>query len=66
MGAFCRTLGHPYLIIGDFNLSPSELAALGWHSELGADIWSPTNAEYTCRMGTPRVLDFVVTGNGAT
>ena len=50
--------GLPFMLIGDFNMTPRELAATGMLAKIGAEIVIPSNVTSTCRSG--RMLDYVV------
>ena len=48
----------PFILYGDFNEQPSQLAASGWLEALQATVVSP--GEPTCSMGPWREIDFLV------
>ena len=65
LGAFLRTSDEPYLIIGDFNMPPGVMIESGWPANVGAQVIVPSNTSYTCNVGSRRMLDYILVGNGA-
>ena len=56
--ALIKTLKGPWIVAGDFNMSPSELKATNWHRTAGGQIHAPSTA--TC-LAT--IYDFFVVCN---
>ena len=59
IGGFVRGLGVDWVVLGDFNVSPEELASSGWLEEVGGVLMLPDVA-YTERQGG--LLDYAVVG----
>ncbi len=64
LGAFLRTVGEAWIVVGDFNMVPDQLAASRWLDEVGGRVFVPDNTDYACNVGARRMLDFAVAGNG--
>ena len=62
MGETLRALNRPFVVGGDFNMSPSELKDSGWVQAIGGAVISP--GAWTCRKGKDEVdgseIDFFV------
>ena len=61
--ALCAHVGAfeiPFVAAGDWNMTPEELASTGILHHLRATIVRPKNLEWTCKIGSRRLLDFVV------
>ena len=57
---FIKSLGVPFVMAADFNLTPDALRdSSAWLDDLGADILL-ANVELTCTAGKGRTLDYVV------
>ncbi|CAK0818895.1 unnamed protein product, partial [Prorocentrum cordatum] len=52
----------PFVVSGDWNLTPEEVISTGWTDTLGADIVAPSLA--TCVRGASRTLDWFVVSRG--
>jgi len=52
------TLGIPWVIAADFNMTPQEITENGLQRILGGRIRTPAGAVYTCTAGQKRLLDF--------
>ena len=57
---FLAGAGRPFVLLGDFNMTPEELAGGGWLDGLGAGILKPHDLAATCTSGAGRMLDFGV------
>ena len=64
LGAFLLSLGHPWLVVGDFNMTPKELQDTDWGVNLGATFFTPTNTLFTCRAEPCRMIDYAIAGGG--
>ncbi|CAK0881457.1 unnamed protein product, partial [Prorocentrum cordatum] len=54
-----RSLGVPWIIVGDFNCAPDEMASSRWPQALKCKILAP-DADLTCASGKGRVLDYLL------
>ena len=59
IGGFVRALKGLWLLAGDWNNTPQELAQSGWLEEIGGCILTP-NVPFTCYAGQARMLDYCV------
>lgn len=55
-----RMLGMAYVIFGDFNVTPQELADNGYVTRLQGTIVTTTGVTSTCTSGSERMLDYTV------
>eukprot|EP00959_Pyramimonas_sp_CCMP1952_P447584 9371868-Pyramimonas_sp.AAC.1 len=46
-------------------MTPKELASTGWLALVNGAIITPTNTEYTCTLGSGRMLDYMVVSQHA-
>ena len=53
-----KELGLPYVIAGDFNMTPEEAIDSGALHDLGAKIVTPDGVNETCTAGQGRMLDY--------
>ena len=54
-----------WVIAGDMNMTPDQLARSGWLEKVDGVIVVPHNTDYTCTSGkNPRLLDFAVIAKG--
>ena len=65
IGSFLRALKDIWVLAGDFNLTPEEMAKSGWLDRIGGTIIVPHNTTYTCTAGQARMLDYVIIPVGA-
>ncbi|CAK0874185.1 unnamed protein product, partial [Prorocentrum cordatum] len=65
VGTLVSTIQGPWLAIGDWNMTPKELASTGWLAMVNGAIITPTNTEYTCALGSGRMLDYMVASQHA-
>ena len=50
----------PWMIVADFNVSPTELAASAWFRFIGGNIVVPEDTNITCTSGKGRIIDFLL------
>ena len=50
----------PFLLVGDWNITPEELEATSFLRDLNAQILTPEGAAITCRQGAGTLIDFMV------
>ena len=55
-----RRLALPYIVIGDFNATPQQLAASHWLEDIKAVVVTPGDVSYTCTSGKQRMLDYAI------
>ena len=60
-----RLLNIPWVLLGDFNLTPTEFTAAGWHLILDGSVRTPVDVVATCSAGQGRLIDFMLLGAGA-
>ena len=48
----------PWLLVGDWNMTPAELVASGWPRRLRGGFMQPAGCEITCTPGKGRMLDY--------
>ena len=66
VSALVATLKDPWLILGDWNLPPSELESSGWLEKIQGELVLPHGVEFTCSTGTSNtLLDFGVRSKSA-
>ena len=54
-----------WVIAGDMNMTPQQLAQSGWLDEIQGIIVVPHNTDHTCTAGTdPRMLDYAIIAKG--
>ena len=59
IGALIDMLDLPFIVVGDWNQPPAELAAVGWLHDKSICILPPAELEHTCTNGH-RVIDYMV------
>ena len=59
MGALIQTMHLPYVIVGDFNMSPAQLTATQWIDQIGGHFVIPQETVSTWSSGG-RMIDFAV------
>ena len=65
IGSFLNALKDVWILAGDFNMPPEQLAKSGWLEKVGGKIIVPHNVEFTCTAGTARLIDYAVVPEGA-
>ena len=55
----------PWIVIGDWNATPQELAQIGWLQINGGKILTASNRSYTCTLGQGRMIDYAVISGSA-
>ncbi|CAK0794171.1 unnamed protein product [Prorocentrum cordatum] len=55
-----RTLGIPWLLVGDFNATPQEMMKSGWLKALGGTAITPEGVEVSCASGKGRMIHCVI------
>ncbi|CAK0829203.1 unnamed protein product, partial [Prorocentrum cordatum] len=60
VGTLVSTVQGPWLAIGDWNMTPKELAGTGWLGLVNGSVIVPSNTDYTCTLGSGRMLDYIV------
>ncbi|CAK0802273.1 unnamed protein product, partial [Prorocentrum cordatum] len=65
VGTLVSTVQGPWLAIGDWNMTPKELAGTGWLSLVTGSVIAPFNTDYTCTLGSGRMLDYMVVSQHA-
>jgi len=58
--ALIRTIGLPFIILGDWNMTPTQLAGCTWLADIGAAIETPRDTEITCTAGNGSLIDYAV------
>ena len=53
-------LSIPFILFGDFNCVQERLEATGWFNRLKAQVVMPGGLEFTCAMGSRRIIDMWV------
>ncbi|CAK0909165.1 unnamed protein product, partial [Prorocentrum cordatum] len=59
-----RSLGVPWIIVGDFNCTPDEMAPSRWPQALKCKILAP-DADLTCASGKGRIPDYLLYSDSA-
>jgi len=54
-----HALGTPFIVAGDFNMTPAQLQSTGWQERIQAQIVAPKGVTGTCTNGG-RLIDFAV------
>ena len=60
LAEFLKLITVPFLVLGDWNLEPSELESISWPHYVRARIVVPENIAFTCSKGKGRLLDYAV------
>ncbi|CAK0870501.1 unnamed protein product [Prorocentrum cordatum] len=55
-----KSLDVPWLLVGDFNATPTEMAKSGWLDALRARAVTPEGVEVSCTSGKGRMIDYAV------
>eukprot|EP00959_Pyramimonas_sp_CCMP1952_P184339 3854828-Pyramimonas_sp.AAC.1 len=55
-----KSLDVPWLLVGDFNATPAEMAKSGWLDVLRARVVTPEGVEVSCTSGKGRMIDYAV------
>ena len=63
--ALVRGFKVDWVIYADWNATPRQLAQTGWLRDADGVLWTPSEVQGTCRSGQGRMLDYVVTSQGA-
>ena len=58
LAAFCLALDGPWIVMGDWNMEPAELAQAGWLDVVGGKVFSTTTV--TCAGGAGSLIDYFV------
>ena len=54
-----------WVVAGDMNMTPQQLAASGWLDEVDGVIVVPHNSDHTCTVGSdPRMIDYAIIAKG--
>jgi hypothetical protein len=61
LASTARTLKGPWIMVGDWNMTPQQLAEGGVVDQTGGSVITPKDTIFTCSSGMGRMLDFVVT-----
>ena len=60
IGACIQRLTVPFLILADWNVSPSDLHQRGWVEKVHGVIMTPSDLEFTCLSKTGSLIDYAV------
>ena len=60
---YLQMRGNPFILAGDYNMSPTKLAEGGIPDMFGATIRAPTNVQATCLQGSGTMDDYVLVSN---
>jgi len=65
LGAILKTVQAPWIVAGDWNCTPQQLAKTGWLELVDGEVVTAYNTDYTCTLGVGRMIDFVVVSHRA-
>ena len=60
MGRFLTDSGLPFLIGGDWNVTPAQLEESGWLAMVGALVRFPAGMQVSCTAGSGNLIDYFV------
>jgi hypothetical protein len=60
LGRFLKVVSLPYMVVGDWNCTPEQLAETSWLNFVKGSVVAPNNVDYTCRQGQGSLIDYVV------
>ena len=64
LAIFLSVLREPYLLIGDWNITPTEMSNSSWFKYMKCHIVVPSNVDATCSMGEGSLLDYAIINDG--
>ncbi|CAK0800628.1 unnamed protein product [Prorocentrum cordatum] len=59
-----KSLDVPWLLVGGFKATPSEMSRSGWLDALQGEVITPEGVEVTCTSGKGRIIDYVIVLHG--
>ena len=64
IAAYLSKEGWPWVLAGDWNATPRQLANSAWLDKVKGRVLRPSNVEVTCLSGQAIMLDYAVVGPG--